>query len=354
MITDKACSPAPVKCAVAGVSGYTGIEALRLLEAHPVFTPALLIGNSAAGKDMSEIYGHIPAGRFPKVITAEEADYSDISFVFACLPHAASQRYIASLPAHVKVIDLSADFRLADTALYEKVYGAPHAAPALQKEAVYGLSEFARDAVKDARIVACPGCYPTASTLPLLPLLEQGLIKKENIIIDAKSGISGAGRAEKRNTLYAETDGAFYAYNTAGHRHAPEMVQTLNKVCGGGASLQFTPHIVPMTRGILASIYVDAQNGAGAEDMRAALAARFAEEPFTHVTPAGQTPSVKYVARTNNCLIGVSATGLPGKILLISVIDNLIKGASGQAVQNANIMAGLDEKTGLPVTAFYP
>lgn len=343
-----------IRCAIAGMSGYTGVEMTRLLLAHPSFHPVLLIGKGAAGKDAGSLYPHLESVGLPNVVAAEDADYTDIQAVFACLPHGASQGFIASLPKDIKIIDLSADFRLRDTALYETIYKLPHAAPELQPEAVYGLTEFSRDALKKTRLAACPGCYPTSALLPLLPLLQAALIIKNTIIIDAKSGISGAGRGVKQANLFAEIDGAFFPYAVDNHRHAPEMEQEMNAVCGQGAQVQFTPHIVPMTRGMVSTIYVDVPQDINALDIHNALHRRYADEAFVTVLPFKQLPNAKHVARTNNAHIGVSSTRLPGKILIVSAIDNLIKGSSGQALQNANIMFGIEETAGLPRLPFYP
>lgn len=343
------------RCAVAGVSGYTGIETLRLLCAHPSFVPTLLIGNSAAGKYPEEIYPHLAGAGLPAIISADDACYDQIDVVFACLPHGTSQEYIASLPDHLKIIDLSADFRIADPAQYQEIYGKPHAAPHLQPEAAYGLSEYAQASLQQARLVACPGCYPTCALLPLLPIARAGMIQMDTIIINAVSGISGAGRAEKRSNLFAEIDEAFFPYSPANHRHAPEIEQLLNRHTHTSSAVQFTPHIAPMTRGMCASIYVDTTRAdISAESLHETLSAFYADAAFVHVLPTGNMPNVKHVIRTNHAMIGVSPTRIPGKLLIVSVIDNLIKGASGQAIQNANIMFGLDASIGLPRMPFYP
>lgn len=340
--------------AILGASGYTGAELLRLLLPHPQVRIAALTGESQAGKPLGEVYPHLAFAGMPGLVTVEQVDFSGIDAVFCCLPHGTTQAVIAALPDHVKVIDLSADFRLADPALYAQWYGHPHAAPELQKEAVYGLTEHARDAVSKARLVANPGCYPTSAQLPLMPLLKLGLISRAGIIIDAKSGITGAGRSAKQANLFTELDGGFSAYGIGHHRHTPEIEQGLSLAAGAAVQVTFTPHLVPMSRGILSTIYVTLAPGAEAADLRNALLHAYADEPFVHVLPQGQAPATQHVRGTNECRIGVFESAVPGQAILISVIDNLVKGASGQAVQNFNLMFGLDETLGLTGTALFP
>jgi len=252
------------------------------------------------------------------------------------------------------VVDLSADFRLADVETYATWYGHAHRAPELQKEAVYGLTELARDAVARARLVANPGCYPTSAQLPLVPLLEAGKIEGEDIIIDAKSGVTGAGRDAKQQNLFAEVAEGVHAYGIASHRHAPEIEQGLSDAAGRPITVNFTPHLMPMSRGILSSIYVRLADGASADDLRETLAKRYAGEAFVRVLPAGQSPATRHVRGSNHCLIGVFADRVRGRAILVSVIDNLVKGASGQAVQNMNLMAGWAETTGLEQQPMFP
>jgi len=345
---------ASVRCLVAGASGYTGAELVRLLYAHPFFSIAALTGERSAGRPAAEIYPHFYGMDLPDIIAANAIDWQGIDAVFACLPHGASQAFIASVPAHVKVIDLSADFRLRDCDLYARTYGVPHAAPELQKSAVYGLTEFARERIKNARLVACPGCYPTAATLPLIPLLQEKLIYPTDIIVDAKSGISGAGRGVKEANLFAEIDGDSFAYGVGVHRHAPEMAQTLTEAAGEGAALHFSPQVVSVTRGMIASLYVKTREGVQTSDIEAALARAYGGERFIRLLPKGAYPHMKHVRLTNNCDIAVAPSALPGRAVILSAVDNLLKGASGQALQNANIMFGFDEGAGLPTVAAYP
>ena len=228
------------------------------------------------------------------------------------------------------------------------------ARPDLQKQAVYGLTELARAEVSGARLVANPGCYPTSAQLPLMPLLEEGLISAEDIIIDAKSGVTGAGRDAKQQNLYAEVTEGIHAYGIASHRHAPEIEQGLSEAAGKKVTVNFTPHLMPMSRGILSTIYVRMANGAGAEALRQALAKRYAGEAFVRLLPAGQSPATRHVRGSNHCLMNVFADRVPGRAIVVSVIDNLVKGASGQAVQNMNVMAGWPETTALEQQPLFP
>jgi N-acetyl-gamma-glutamyl-phosphate reductase len=258
------------------------------------------------------------------------------------------------MPSHVKVIDLSADFRLRDIAVYAEWYGDSHKAPHLQAEAVYGLTELARERIAKARLVACPGCYPTSCLLPLVPLIEAGVVETGDIIIDAKSGISGAGRGAKEASLFAEVSEGVHAYGVASHRHAPEIEQALTLAAGHPVTVNFTPHLMPMNRGILSSIYVRLAGGVTADDARTALARGYVGEPFVHVLENGLAPATRHVRGSNNCLIGVFADRVPGRAIVLSVIDNLVKGASGQAVQNMNVIRGFPETTGLRQQALFP
>jgi N-acetyl-gamma-glutamyl-phosphate reductase len=261
---------------------------------------------------------------------------------------------IREMPRGPKVIDLSADFRLRDPALYEGTYGQPHRAMARQEDAVYGLTELARDAIRATDLVANPGCYPTAAQLPLRPLLEAGLIELDPIVIDAKSGVTGAGRAAKETSLHAEVSEGLHAYGVSTHRHTPEIEQGLADAAGQPVAVTFTPHLVPMNRGILATIYVHLAPGVQPGDLQAELERRYGDEPFVRVLPFKSLPATRHVRGTNLCLIAVHPGRLPGRAILISVIDNLVKGASGQALQNMNLMLGLPETMGLDQAPLFP
>lgn len=343
-----------INVAIIGASGYTGVELVRLLLNHPHVSIAALTGDSQAGKEVGDVYPHLRFKGLPALVTLEQVDFTAIDLAFCCLPHGTTQAVIAKLPKHVKVVDLSADFRLSDVGEYAKWYGHAHQAVDLQKEAVYGLTELARAEVKNARLVANPGCYPTSASLPLVPLLKAGAILPEGIIIDAKSGVTGAGRSAKQANLFTEINDGINAYGIASHRHAPEIEQTLGRAAGKGLVVTFTPHLMPMNRGILSTIYVKLSGKNTADNLREILQKTYENEAFVHVAPAGVMPSTHQVRGTNDCVIGVFADRIPGQAILVSVIDNLVKGASGQAVQNMNVMYDWPETTGLQLTAVFP
>ncbi|MDA8232558.1 MAG: N-acetyl-gamma-glutamyl-phosphate reductase [Magnetospirillum sp.] len=343
-----------VQVAILGASGYTGAELVRLLACHPSMRIAAMTGDRKAGMAMPAVFPHLGGLDLPALVTIEQVDFSAVDAVFCALPHGTTQEVIAALPRHLKVVDLSADFRLADVATYAEWYGHEHRAPDLQTEAVYGLTELARDKVKTARLVANPGCYPTASQLPLVPLLEAGAISPEDIIIDAKSGVSGAGRSAKEGNLFCEVADGIHAYGIASHRHAPEIEQGLGQAVGRPVVVNFTPHLMPMSRGILATIYVRLGKGLKAADLRAILADRYRGEPFVRVLPDGAAPATRHVRGSNFCLINAFDDRVPGRAILCSAIDNLVKGASGQALQNLNLMLGLPETAGLTQQPLFP
>ena len=340
--------------AILGASGYTGAELLRLLVGHRDIRIAALTGDRRAGEPLGSVFPHLAHLDLPDLIAIDAVAWDGVDAVFCCLPHGTTQETIAGLPEHVKVVDLSADFRLKDPALYEQLYGGPHRALDLQKGAVYGLTEIRRDEVRQARLVANPGCYTTAAELPLVPLLENDLIERGDIIVDAKSGVSGAGRSPKESSLHTEVSEGIHAYAIASHRHTPEIEQELSAAAGESIIINFTPHLMPINRGILATTYVRLKNGARAEDLRAAIARRYDGEPFVKLVPQGQAPSTRHVRGSNLCLIGVFADRVPGRAILISALDNLVKGASGQALQNMNVMAGFDETSGLEAAPMFP
>jgi len=360
-------TPTPVRVAILGASGYTGAELLRLLSSHPHTSIVALSGERSAGSPMGSVFPHLafgPPGGFvqslpdltttAEVVAVAQADAVDL--VFCCLPHATTQTIIAQLPLDkVRVVDLSADFRLRDVDTYAAWYGAPHAAVELQGQAVYGLTELARDAVRGARLVANPGCYPTSAQLPLVPLLSAGLISPADIIVDAKSGVTGAGRAAKVGTLFCEAADGMSAYGVAAHRHAPEIEQGLSDAAGAPVDVVFTPHLVPLARGILSTMYVKLAAGVTADDLRARLAAVYDEEPFVHVLPAGAAPPhTRHVRGSNHAVMAVVADRVAGRAILVCVIDNIVKGASGQAIQNMNVMCGFPEMDGLGATPVFP
>jgi N-acetyl-gamma-glutamyl-phosphate reductase len=343
-----------VRIAILGASGYTGSELLRILAAHPAAEIAALTAERSAGKPIEEVFPHLWGRGLPRLVKNDEVDWSGVDLVFCALPHGTTQEVIAALPRHLRIVDLSADFRLADIETYAQWYGHAHRAPELQKEAVYGLTELARAAIGNARLVANPGCYPTSAQLPLVPLVEKGLIDADDIVIDAKSGVTGAGREAKQTSLFAEVAEGIHAYGVANHRHAPEIEQGLSAAAGRPIIVNFTPHLMPMNRGILSTIYVRLAGGAALGDLRRTLERAYEGEPFVRVLPEGMLPSTRQVRGTNLCLIGLSKDRVSGRAILVSAIDNLVKGASGQAVQNMNAMLGLDETTGLATEPLFP
>jgi N-acetyl-gamma-glutamyl-phosphate reductase len=344
----------PRNIVILGASGYTGAELIRLLYQHPHARIVALTANAQAGQEAEVIFPHLRGLHLPAMVTMDEVDFTDIDVVFCCLPHATTQSIIRRLPTHLKIIDLSADFRLRDVNDYARWYGAPHQAEELQREAVYGLSEHYRDAISKARLVANPGCYPTCSLLPLIPLLKDGLIDARNIIIDAKSGVSGAGRAVKQHLLYNEVAEGMAAYGVNNHRHIGELTQEITAFAGAPAGITFVPHLVPMRRGMSATLYVQLTAKVTVAQLRTSLQDAYADAPFVHLLPAGEVPSTHAVRGSNHCHIGVFAGSTPTQAILVSVIDNLMKGASGQAVHNMNLMYGFSETTGLTHSAVFP
>jgi N-acetyl-gamma-glutamyl-phosphate reductase len=343
------------KAVIVGASGYTGAELVRLLYHHPSVDIVALVGETSAGKPMDEIYPHFQDAALPKLIHLQEVDWEKADVVFFCLPHGKSQKVIPSLPNNLIIIDLAADFRIYNANKYKEWYGEEHAAPQVQKEAVYGLTEIFRQPIKNARIVACPGCYPTSCLLPLVPLLNSGHVSPDGIIIDAKSGVTGAGRSAKVGTLFAEVNEGIKPYGIAGHRHLAEIEQTLSAAGGApGIEVTFTPHLVPMSRGILSVIYAKTTLDADFSDIRFVLEQRYGDEQFVSVLPPGKVPSTRDVYGTNKCHINVFKDRIKNRVIIVSAIDNLLKGASGQAVQNFNLMVGLPEATGLTTTAMFP
>lgn len=342
------------RVAVLGASGYIGAELVRLLACHEAARLCVLTADRRAGRSVSEVFPHLASLPLPDLVSLETVNWSNLDFVFCALPHGMTQGIVSALPRHLKVIDLSADLRFADVNVYTRWYGQTHKAPELQREVIYGLPELARSAIRMARVVACPGCYPTSVQLPLVPLLAAGLIAVEGIIIDAKSGVSGAGRVLKEGSLFCEVTEGLHAYGIASHRHAPEIEQGLSQAAGQPVIVTFTPHLVPMSRGILSTLYVRLTGQASAADLRTTLTERYAGEPFVRVVPEGVIPQTHHVRGSNFCLIGVFADRVPGHVILCAVIDNLLKGAAGQAIQNFNLMTGQPETLGLDQQPLFP
>lgn len=342
-----------INAVIIGASGYTGVELARLLPFHPEVRLVALCANQKAGQGMQDIYPHLEGLNLPALVSADAVDWKGVHVAFCCLPHGTSQEVIAAIPDHVKVVDLSADFRLRDAETYAQWYGGQHKALHLQEEAVYGLTEHYREAIKKARLVACPGCYPTSALLPLIPLLQAGLIQP-SVIIDAKSGVTGAGRTVKEAMLYSEVNESMMAYGIGSHRHTPEIMQELTAAAEKDVTVTFTPHLAPMNRGILSTIYVSLAGKTVVDDLRDHLHARYLDEPFVHVLPVSRAPSTRGVRGSNHVQIGVFSTPVKGQAILVSAIDNLVKGSSGQAIQNMNLMFGLKETMGLEQLALFP
>lgn len=343
-----------IRVAVVGASGYTGADLVRLALRHPHTEIVALTAATHAGREMRHVFPHLAGNNLPTLCRNEDVNWDDIDVVFCGLPHATSQQVINTLPAHLKIVDISADFRLRDPAVYESTYGNPHAATELQKEAVYGLTEHYREQLKQTRLAACPGCYPTAVLTVLLPLVTAGAIEADDLIIDAKSGVTGAGRALKQNTLFAEAGEGLCAYAVATHRHAPEIEQELSLAAGRELLINFTPHLIPMSRGELVTCYARLAPGHTADDCRQMLQQRYQDEPFVNLSPDGVIPHTQYVRGSNNVMLNAYADRIPGRIILIAALDNLVKGSSGQALQNMNVMCGIEETTGLEQVALFP
>lgn len=343
-----------VRIGVLGASGYTGAELLRLLVGHPAAEIRWLTADRNAGQPIGALFAHLAHLHLPVLEKLESVDISSVDVVFCCLPHGLTQAVIKSLPESIRVVDLSADFRLRDLKLYETTYGKPHEAPELQAVAVYGLSEHYAEAIAAARLVANPGCYTTAAELPLIPLLKAGLIREEGIIIDAKSGVTGAGRAAKEANLFAEVSEGFHAYGVANHRHTPEIEQCLSDFARAPICVTFTPHLVPMNRGIFATIYARLSAGTSVEDLQAALETSYASAAFVKVLPPKSLPATRHVRGSNLSLMAVHPSRIAGEVIILSVLDNLVKGASGQAIQNMNLMFGLPDAAGLALAPMFP
>lgn len=339
------------KVAVLGASGYTGAELVRLISTHPSIEIAALSADRKAGMAMGDVFSHLRHLDLPVLQKIEDLDLSAIDLVFCALPHKTSQNVIKALPRDVKVVDLSADFRLRDPAAYETWYGNPHDAVDMQAEAVYGLTEFYRDDIRNARLVAGTGCNAAAGQFGLVPLLQAGVIDPDHIIINLLAGVSGAGRSLKENLLHAELSEGAHPYAAGGtHRHLGEFDQEFSKWAGRPVQVQFTPHLIPANRGILATIYV---HGA-AQTVYDTLAAAYKDEPFFVMLPFGTVASTRSTRGSNFVHIGVTADRIDGRAIVTVSLDNLTKGSSGQALQNANLMLGLDETTGLMLAPVFP
>jgi N-acetyl-gamma-glutamyl-phosphate reductase len=350
--------PTKARIGVLGASGYTGSELVRLLLRHPHVEIALLTADRRAGQEMRQVFPQLSPFALPKLVAIESIDWvsAGLDLAFCALPHGTTQKVIKDLLArapNTKVVDLSADFRTVPE-LYARWYGHTHQATELQKEAVYGLVEVYRNTIRTARLVANPGCYTTGAQLPLVPLLAAKAIDPDEIVIDSKSGMTGAGRGAKEEMLFSEVSEGFHAYGVGHHRHMAELDQEFSKAAGREVTVTFTPHLVPMNRGILSTIYVRGVQGKTPQDLHAVLSGAYVQEPFVHVLPFGETPQTRHVRGSNLTFIGVAKDRIAGRAIVISALDNLVKGASGQAVQNMNLMLGYPEITGLEQVALFP
>lgn len=350
-------SQEPVSVAIVGASGYGGVQLVRLLMEHPQTKITYLGGEGSAGKPYSDLYPHL----FHCVdLTVEPVDVeliaSKAQVVFLSLPNGLALNIAQPLlEKGCKVLDLSADYRFWDLTTYRQWYGTDRQDDQVAAQAVYGLPELYRDKIRSASLVGCPGCYPTASLLGISPLLKQGLVLPETLIIDAKSGTSGGGRQGKINLLLAEADASLGAYGVARHRHTPEIEQICSDLAGQSVQVQFTPHLIPMPRGILATIYATLRDpGLVREDLITIYQAFYRNSPWVKILPPGIYPQTKWACGTNLCYIGIEVDERTGRVIIMSAIDNLMKGQAGQAVQCLNLMSGWTETEGLPQLAFYP
>jgi len=341
-----------IKVGIVGATGYTGVELLRLLANHPEVSIECITSRGEAGKLVSDLFPNLRSHLDQHFSQPDVAQLALCDVVFFATPHCVAMEMVPELiKRNTHVIDLSADFRLRDAAEWEQWYNMPHTCPELLSEAVYGLPEVNRDAIKSAQLIAVPGCYPTATQLGFIPLLEQGIIDASHLIADAKSGVSGAGRKAAIGTLLTESSENMKAYAVAGHRHLPEIIQGLNAVSDSPVGLTFVPHLAPMIRGIHATLYGTLTKEV---DLQALFEQRYADEPFVDVLPSGSHPETRTVTGTNVCRIAVHQPQQSNTVVVLSAIDNLVKGASGQAIQNMNILFGLPESMGINTIAVMP
>lgn len=350
---------AKARIGILGASGYTGAELVRMLLRHPRVEIAVLTADRKAGQAMADVFPQFAPYSLPQLVAIDDVDWPalKLDLVFCALPHGTTQLVIKDVltkAPQTKIVDLSADFRLSDKEAYASWYGHAHQALELQEEAVYGLVEVYRRDIKKTRLVANPGCYPSCSQLPLVPLLKAKAIDADNIVIDAKSGVSGAGRGAKEANLFTEVSEGFAAYGVGKHRHMAELDQELSKAAGKEVIVSFTPHLLPQNRGILSTIYVSCRRGKTVEDLHAILEKTYAKEAFVHVLPLGQVPQTRHVRGSNMTMIGVVADRREGRAIIVSVLDNLVKGASGQAIQNMNLVLGFPEAMGIEQVALFP
>lgn len=344
-----------IKVGIVGGTGYTGVELLRILAVHPEVTVSYITSRSEAGMPVADMYPNL-RGHFDLAYSEPDpAVLATCDLVFFATPHGVAMRMIPDLmAAGVRVVDLSADFRLKDLEVWSQWYGMPHESPEWVEKAVYGLPEVVRDEISKAQLVANPGCYPTAVQLGFLPLLEQGLVDPSRLIADAKSGASGGGRQGKIGLLAGEVSESFKAYGASGHRHLPEIRQGLSAAAGTETGVTFVPHLVPMIRGIEATLYAELKKPADFDRLQALFEERYCDEPFVDMMPFGSHPETRSVRGANLCRMALHRQEQSNIVIISSVIDNLVKGAAGQAIQNMNIMFGMKETMGLEAPALLP
>ena len=339
-----------INVAVLGASGYTGADFIRLGACHPHIQFIALTANSRAGQNIGKVFPHLRSLDLPILNTVEELQqdhWAGIDAIICALPHGTTQeitKSVRDLAPHIRIIDMSADFRLRDGETYAQWYGHAHLAPQYQKDAVYGLSEFYREDIKQASIIACPGCYPTATLLALIPGLKAGLLSPEDVIIDAKSGVSGAGRGLKEAMLFCETGEGTMPYSVGSHRHAPEIEQELSLAANSDLTVNFTPHLIPMSRGELVTCHVKLKENVSFDMLYENYVKRYEKEDFVHILDKGVIPKTQDVRGSNHCIISLFEDRIKGRVIIIAALDNLVKGSAGQAMQNFNLAFGFQEK----------
>jgi N-acetyl-gamma-glutamyl-phosphate reductase len=343
------------KISIAGATGYTGIELIRLLVKHPEVEIVTLTAESHAGKNIAEVAPSLKGWVDQTLVKLSPEVAKQCDVLFLALPHTTSMQHVpALLKSDCKIVDLSADYRLHDAQVYGDWYKTPHLNPEIIQQAVYGLPELHRDKIRQAQLVANPGCYPTSAILALAPLMQESWMDAQSIIIDSKSGVSGAGRKLSQTTQFCEANESVTAYGVAEHRHTPEIEQELNKLSGSELTVSFSPHLMPMTRGMLTTAYVNLKKNITRDGLHGLFANYYKSERFVRVLDAGQYANTAHVAGSNFCDIGVQVDTRNQRAIITSAIDNLMKGASSQAVQNMNLMLGIDETTGLDAPPLFP
>ncbi len=345
----KSASKTDLNVALIGPSGYTGYEVLRILLKHPHAKIKLLIGNSSKGMNISDIFSSLSNLNLPKIVSIEEANFKGIDVIFSCMPSGKLAGIIHLFPNDTIVIDLSADFRIKNVKLYEEYYGS-HQNKKFLNKFIYGLTEINRKNIKSAKFIACPGCYPTSILLPILPLIKKNIISTKDIIVDSKSGISGAGRNANLDLIYCENNNSFKAYGDGNHRHTPEIEHHIHKATDKKVNIIFTPHLLPINRGILSTIYLKGN----VTSIIKTLQKSYKKENFVYINDLGILPKISDVVGSNLCKIGIIKHKRKDHVIIFSVIDNLLKGASGQAVQNMNLVFNFPEELGLDQQPFWP